>query len=610
MEMLNIICVMKKSSTFSMEHFYRLKKALQKQIAHPHRIICLNNVYANKRKCDNVLYIPLANNYPSYWCKIDLFRPDIIKNFYPALFIDLDTAIVDDITSICLKGTNADFFMLSDFYRTHLPASGLMWLGKDAVDYNKIYTTFLKDEKKLMKQFAHRGDQAYISSIVTPTARFQDLFPDQILTFKPDMGKKRLKVIPENCRIVCFHGKPKPWDDDAFKEADWTEDYWADDENFKVYDKIHKGTLLIVGSGPCWKKDVSLIRKNRPHVKIMSIGHASGFIKSDFIYSDHYETHGKLKALQEAFHRDFTSHCYRARDWEKQSNVDYFWSVTRSKGSSVENSITVGLMMGFREIILCGCPLEKSKVQHPMQRIVDGNVFPKPNPARERTSDEELIHFKNCFIEHCEIYKHSGFVKSMSGFTKEILGSPELQEREDVIRKWNKASGIRQVYPKGQAGLTKAIIVELEKIKETVCEIGCGTGRLSKYFKKNKYIGTDINESAIKEARKTTSHNYKVDEYMHTYQSMESCLLFTVLLHIRDIDIPPFLDTLKEYKTIYIFESMNKDFRRIKHNNNFQRNIKDYEGYFLRIGKKVTDFKWLPVDNFPYFINFLKIEDF
>ena len=44
--------------------------------------------------------------------------------------------------------------------------------------------------------------------------RFQDLFPGRIVSQKTDMKNN---VLPPGASVVCFHGKPKPWE----VKADW-----------------------------------------------------------------------------------------------------------------------------------------------------------------------------------------------------------------------------------------------------------------------------------------------------------------------------------------------------------------------------------------------------
>jgi len=57
------------------------------------------------------------------------------------------------------------------------------------------------------------GDQEYIGKCVGKEAEFlQDIFPNQIVSYKAHCLKRGEDMIPEGARIICFHGTPKPQD--------------------------------------------------------------------------------------------------------------------------------------------------------------------------------------------------------------------------------------------------------------------------------------------------------------------------------------------------------------------------------------------------------------
>ena len=143
------------------------------------------------------------------------------------VFIDLDTIIVGDINQLC--DYSGPFCALNDFNRlgSHV-GSGLM--AFDGEGMKRLFNTF-KDRPEFQME-RHRGDQNFIFENHKDPDFFQSLYPGQVISFKPERGRGILKTLPEDVRIVCFHGKPKPRDvvnmdsDDRFY-CPWVKEHWV-----------------------------------------------------------------------------------------------------------------------------------------------------------------------------------------------------------------------------------------------------------------------------------------------------------------------------------------------------------------------------------------------
>ena len=65
-----------------------------------------------------------------------------------------------------------------------------------------------------MRMKGKRGDQAFIEDALTGSTQlrplfWQDLLPGQVVSYKNHIrGKEKF---PARARVVCFHGKPRPW---------------------------------------------------------------------------------------------------------------------------------------------------------------------------------------------------------------------------------------------------------------------------------------------------------------------------------------------------------------------------------------------------------------
>jgi hypothetical protein len=164
----------------------------------------------NKNLVDEI--IPLLYDFTGWWSKLELFRPDILKNSQ-ILYLDLDTLIVDDITEFGEYG--GKFLTLRDFNTLTSISSGIMSFDSDETDH--IFFKFIEGLKNgylNLKNFIG-GDQQLIEKLIElPVDWVQDLFPHKMAAFKHQCydAKQKVMSIPEKTSIVCFHGKPKMGD--------------------------------------------------------------------------------------------------------------------------------------------------------------------------------------------------------------------------------------------------------------------------------------------------------------------------------------------------------------------------------------------------------------
>lgn len=215
--MLTIACVLKSGKFargvyqdgYTPEDVGRLKVMVQDNLKLHHRFVCLSDVEV---PCER---IPLKHGWPGWWSKVELFS-EVFND--TVLYFDLDTVIAGSLDEMALHPHQ--FTMLRDFGSKEVPNSGFMaWKG----DYRHIYETFAADPKTYMKKFIappQIGDQAYIVSLQKPLDFWQDLFPEQVFSYKKHcLGKPR----PEDARVVCFHGVPK-----GAGSTGWVKQIWSD----------------------------------------------------------------------------------------------------------------------------------------------------------------------------------------------------------------------------------------------------------------------------------------------------------------------------------------------------------------------------------------------
>lgn len=194
---------------------------LVNQLPAGYEVLCFTDF--RQIRVPRVKRVPLINDWSKnrgWWAKIELFRPDIEEDLF---YLDLDTVITGDITAI-LESKPANFTMLRDFYHPQYLMSSVMWIP--ARDKAKIWTAFWKDPKGWMKNCVtteYWGDQGFLRKVMgDDTPCFNDIFPDWLKSYKANILKvgtspfattrysKGDGTLPADCRMVIFHGNPRP----------------------------------------------------------------------------------------------------------------------------------------------------------------------------------------------------------------------------------------------------------------------------------------------------------------------------------------------------------------------------------------------------------------
>ena len=185
------LTVLKTGGEFNERHV----RWLQRQIGS--EIFCLTDSPA---AMPDVKTIPLAHDWPGWWAKMEMFRPDIDGDF---LYADLDTVFLKPPT-IRLTETH----VLADMYGREHMNSGLMFLTVD--DRREIWNDFIREPAAEMRRYG--GDQDFLNRYLGKKKRFQWEFPGKIVSYKADILKEKPQGGSlQTAEIVVFHGNPRPW---------------------------------------------------------------------------------------------------------------------------------------------------------------------------------------------------------------------------------------------------------------------------------------------------------------------------------------------------------------------------------------------------------------
>lgn len=201
LEPISIALVLKTGGdTFNSRYVNALAGNIKKHITVPHKVVCLtDDVSGIDRSLVDVIK-PLKHNLPKWWSKIELFNSE---NFGTSrvLYLDLDTVIVDNIDDIVKLDCN--FMGIRDFFHMFTLQTGIMMWKNGSYDH--VYHNFMADGNNVMKTM--HGDHEWIGKCITEYEFLQDVAPNTVFSYKKHNFADK---VPDNAKICCFHGNPRP----------------------------------------------------------------------------------------------------------------------------------------------------------------------------------------------------------------------------------------------------------------------------------------------------------------------------------------------------------------------------------------------------------------
>jgi len=182
---------------------------------------------------------------------------------------------------------------------------------------------------------------------------------------------------------------------------------------------VYSGPVLVAGSAWCAQDDVERALFLRPKAPIITVNRSAGHFKSIFMVTiDRELGKGWKQSHMNVFGAPVELHagrfgakkCAEAYPW-----VDYFWPDYASGGTSVMLAVKIALGLGFNEAIVCGAPLECGP-------YLDGDN----DPVRGWTTRTpvQLESYRKVWKYTKDLHP---YVRSMSGWTMDLLGYPDVK---------------------------------------------------------------------------------------------------------------------------------------------------------------------------------------
>jgi hypothetical protein len=240
MNTVNIVCL-KWGIKYGPEYVNKLYAGIKRNTSLSFNLHCFTDDSSGLNS--NIISHPLPyKKLDGWWNKLYLFSKEIPITGR-ILYIDLDTLITGNIDNILIH--NDGFVVLRDFLTGIWPSittndsvgSGL--ISYESHKHSYIWEEFLKNPEKIIQSIKPNGDQVWIQKMQSERLYWQDLFQNQIVSFKVHCNKG----LSNDARIVCYHGKPSIPDSinkvtpvhrilkdkiGDIQPASWVEQYWKD----------------------------------------------------------------------------------------------------------------------------------------------------------------------------------------------------------------------------------------------------------------------------------------------------------------------------------------------------------------------------------------------
>lgn len=198
--MQNVVCL-KWGDKYSPEYVNNLYSMCSRHITDPFRFVCITD--DDTGLDSNVEAIPLLDSdLPGWWGKVSYFKDPLADIVGPTLALDLDLVIVGSLDPFFkLPG---EFCIEKDFHEPNGNNSSVMRF--EANEHSDIYDEFdlsmVKDNPR-----KYWGDQAWITEKRPKAKNWPPLW---VRSYKYECRIGIQFEIPFDCKIVMFHGHPRP----------------------------------------------------------------------------------------------------------------------------------------------------------------------------------------------------------------------------------------------------------------------------------------------------------------------------------------------------------------------------------------------------------------
>jgi hypothetical protein len=219
-------------SRYDAETVNTLFRMVDRHYPLPHRNICVTD---DAKGIDpHIDIVPVWNDHghivnpsgphnPSCYRRLKMFAPDAGKTFGERIVVmDLDVVIVRDVTPLFTRTEDFIIWGYSDYPKTQF-YNGSLWMLKTG-SRPKVWTEFHPRESpiKAYRKGCKGSDQGWLSYIIPNEPRWGTA--DGVYSSRVHIAPNNW-TLPDDARIVVFHGKVDPWSF-AAQQIPWVREHY------------------------------------------------------------------------------------------------------------------------------------------------------------------------------------------------------------------------------------------------------------------------------------------------------------------------------------------------------------------------------------------------
>jgi len=195
-----VACVYKTGGDFTVEYVERLRDAVAVHTTRPHRFVCFTDS-EEKLSCET---IPLTENLPGWWSKLELFK--VYRG--RVVYFDLDTMIIANIDKL-LNYTGPMLMMRDTLHSGQTPPDPREW--NSSIMAWSLPPQFIfppAEVLQCLRTSPSGGDQEYIAAKLKHAKMNINAAQDLV-----NVASYRIQCkdgVPDGTQIVHFHGNPRP----------------------------------------------------------------------------------------------------------------------------------------------------------------------------------------------------------------------------------------------------------------------------------------------------------------------------------------------------------------------------------------------------------------
>jgi hypothetical protein len=240
--MLSVVCWKWRSpgfrSTYTAEHVHLLRDMVRRHYQAPHRFICITDDATGLDPDVEVVSLwedfreipsPHGGGHPSCYVRLKAFAPEMVSVLGERFVsVDLDCVVTGDLTELWNRDEDFVIWRHGPTSRQNGPLSrfnGSMWMLR-AGTRPDVWSRFHGAEsgREAYRAGYHGSDQGWFQYVMGGD---QACWTEAhgVYSYKYQVVAKHHGHLPANARMVFFHGKPDPWEQEP-QRRDWVREHY------------------------------------------------------------------------------------------------------------------------------------------------------------------------------------------------------------------------------------------------------------------------------------------------------------------------------------------------------------------------------------------------